>query len=181
MNLKLIAAIPLVAIAMLAVERSCEAQDIGYRFGVGYGYAQPYYGFQNQNRYIPYFAQHPPVYYNDQIVARSYGVSPYAAPPGITPVEMTMTPQPVVIENPYFKGEVNPSEVSPSDASPSDIAPLEEITPAEGKKPAPKKNENKNKPDKAKQNQTKTSAEVNHLNVRIDNPFFQKQIAVVVD
>ena len=49
--------------------------------------------------YIPYFSLHPPVYYSYP-VARPYGYSPYAYPPG------TMTPEvsverPLIIENTF--------------------------------------------------------------------------------
>ncbi len=51
----------------------------------------------------PYFATHPPVYYS-HIVKRPYGISPYAAPAGIAPVEMSfVAPVPATIHNPYFE------------------------------------------------------------------------------
>ncbi|HMP78911.1 MAG TPA: hypothetical protein PKD54_05625, partial [Pirellulaceae bacterium] len=52
---------------------------------------------------LPYFAKFPPVHYSG-IVPRPYGISPYAAPPGIMPVEM-MVPAPTapaVIKNPFY-------------------------------------------------------------------------------
>ena len=49
----------------------------------------------------PYFAKFPPVYYSHP-VARPYGISPYAVPPGIVPVEMTIAPKPKKVVNPFF-------------------------------------------------------------------------------
>lgn len=54
----------------------------------------------------PYFAKFPPVYYN-AIVKRPYGISPYAAPAGIAPVEMSV-PVPATVKNPYFDSNVSP-------------------------------------------------------------------------
>jgi hypothetical protein len=52
----------------------------------------------------PYFALYPPVYYDSQIIRRPYGISPYAAPPGIPPTEMMMgAPQPERVVNPYVE------------------------------------------------------------------------------
>lgn len=85
----------LVALAVSTSAASAVAQ--GYGFG-------SYYGYSSYSReYIPYFSQHPPVYYSYP-VPRPYGWSPYAYPPG------TMTPElqfeqvaPVTIHNPFFK------------------------------------------------------------------------------
>ncbi len=94
----------------------------GYGFGLGIGYGSAY-GIPQQRCHpglcgvapfggvvisppredLPYFAKFPPVHYSG-IVPRPYGVSPYAAPPGILPIEMTM-PAPVapaVIKNPFY-------------------------------------------------------------------------------
>lgn len=51
----------------------------------------------------PYFAIHPPVYY-DRIVRRAYGISPYAVPPGVMPVENTIPSIPKAVSNPFYKG-----------------------------------------------------------------------------
>lgn len=58
------------------------------------------------DREIPYFAEHPPVYYS-HIVPRTYGQSPYAYWPG--PFTPTLTPEPIMVPNPYF--DVVPEEV----------------------------------------------------------------------
>ncbi len=119
-------AVAALAASLLSADNAL-AQDVGsgYNHGVGlsYGFGSfPYPGVNNCNRSgfafpgrigfsqrqeaPPYFAQFPPVYYNG-IVSRPYGISPYAAPSGITPVEMNHTaPTPVTIKNPHFDGEI---------------------------------------------------------------------------
>lgn len=108
--------------AMSATDASAQDYNSGYRFGVGLNYAQgiqghharrgiPFgfggrIGFSQRHEAPPYFAQYPPVYYNG-IVSRPYGISPYAAPPGIAPVEMS-APQPMSVTNPYFDQEIAP-------------------------------------------------------------------------
>ena len=66
------------------------------------------WGIQSGNRVIapnpPYFAMHPPVYY-DRIVPRAYGISPFAVPPGVMPVENEVRKivAPKSVKNPYFQ------------------------------------------------------------------------------
>jgi hypothetical protein len=100
------------AIAALACAALCfsvgssplAAQDA---YGCGgwhghYGYNFNHSGFERP----PYFALFPPVYYSDQIIYRPMGISPFAAPPGVIPAEMTVVPaEPVTITNPYFRGD----------------------------------------------------------------------------
>jgi hypothetical protein len=89
------------------VNAPAQAQYLdGYGFGAGLGFG----GYGNQglgnraNAYkLPYFAVHPPVYYSGDIVRRPYGVSPFAAPPGIMPVEMQVAPQSIEIVNQYYQ------------------------------------------------------------------------------
>ena len=110
------------------------AQNYGYRFGVGLNYANNRPLLRNRGlrrnfvggaiiahpgiapRAVepPFFAMYPPVYYDKMIVRRPYGVSPYAAPPGIVPVEMNVVVPPQVQKNPYFVPETPPvSEEEP--------------------------------------------------------------------
>ncbi|MDX1947321.1 MAG: hypothetical protein SFU86_18110 [Pirellulaceae bacterium] len=71
----------------------------GYPFSSGAGYNSP----------PPYFSIYPPVYYSHQITARPYGASPYAWPPGFSPItvrpqqEAAAPPAPLEIINPYVK------------------------------------------------------------------------------
>jgi hypothetical protein len=74
------------------------------------------YGFNNINRSdreIPFYAEHPPVYYS-YIVPRTYGQSPYAYWPG--PYTPTLTPEPIMVDNPYF--DIVPEEIP---AKPDDV------------------------------------------------------------
>ena len=86
------------------------------RYGSGYGFGSGFYrgrGFIGAGIFTrqrleepPYFAKFPPVYYS-HVVKRPYGVSPFAAPSGIVPVEMSV-PAPLSLKNPYFQSEVAP-------------------------------------------------------------------------
>lgn len=130
--------------ALLGTVSTAKAQggyNNGYGFGLGFGLGNgfPYPGMDcnpgmGGNGYFPfrgfgpsprvdeppYFAKFPPVYYSD-IVRRPYGVSPYAAPPGIVPVEMQPMAAPVRIVNPHFKIEESPvapeADLPPEDPS----------------------------------------------------------------
>jgi len=64
------------------------------------------------DREIPYFAEHPPVYYS-YIVPRTYGQSPYAYWPG--PFTPTLTPEPIMVSNPYIPA---PEEVPARPSNP---------------------------------------------------------------
>lgn len=81
----------------VGVAASASAQ-VPVPYGYGNYWFGPPYNF-SQREHIPYFSLHPPVYYS-QPVARTYGYSPFAYPPGV------MTPDvepvaPAVIENPH--------------------------------------------------------------------------------
>jgi hypothetical protein len=120
-----------IAFAVFAVtimtDSSANAQGnmSGYGFGVGVNQAQFGGGYAfggnrgfgglgllgpfNSVRRVeepPYFAKFPPVYYSG-IVKRPYGISPYAAPAGIAPVEMSI-PVPTTVKNKYFHSNVAP-------------------------------------------------------------------------
>ena len=104
----------LVAIAATAVigESTASAQQLanGYQFGAGVGAFGCGNGFLRglQREQAPYFAKFPPVYYS-HIVKRPYGISPYAAPAGIRPVEMDFAaPVPVSVKNPFIHQPVAP-------------------------------------------------------------------------
>ena len=82
--------------------------EVGLGLGAGLGYGAIYpYPLQNVTG-LPrfeeptYFSKFPPVYYSHH-VARPYGISPFAAPPGIVPVEMGMGLPPAKVVNPYFE------------------------------------------------------------------------------
>ncbi len=88
----------LLCIAVIALVAAPEAEA-----GNGWGYGNPW-GFGGSiyamDR-IPYFSQHPPVYYSYP-VPRTYGYSPYAYPPGTMTPDAAQAPSPVTLDNPYF-------------------------------------------------------------------------------
>lgn len=104
-----------VAVAMVAGR--AEAQ-----WGYSYPYlgANPYSIYVNDQR-LPYFAQHPPVYYSTP-VHRTYGYSPYAYPPGYT---TPTTSRAVTIINPF----VAQPAPAPAGESPSAPGPRTIINP----------------------------------------------------
>ena len=100
------------AVGMMAVfSNTSEAQCAGGNcYGNGYGFGAGVFanggnGFFIPREQPPYFAQFPPVYYNG-IVSRPYGISPFAAPAGIAPVELSV-PTPVTINNPHYLAPVS--------------------------------------------------------------------------
>lgn len=128
-------AVAIAAVTMLS-ETTANAQGYagGYQFGAGIHSAHGFGGarcgnfngfnrlglgrvsafaFTQRTEDLPYFAKFPPVYYSN-IVARPVGISPYAAPPGIAPVEMNHAPvKNVTIQNPYFDRKATPVKSVP--------------------------------------------------------------------
>lgn len=113
-RLMMLAVLGAAVCATTMMTESAQAQVDGYRFGVGIRQSRQFrnfgvvrnFGFAHgavHHRIAepPYFALYPPVYYSDQIIRRPYGVSPFAAPAGIVPVEMQVVPQPARIVNPH--------------------------------------------------------------------------------
>ena len=77
-------------------------RGIGIRGVRGFGGGGFFGGGVVRRESQPFFAVNPPVYYSG-IVRRPYGISPFPAPAGITPVEMQVpAPQPITISNPFF-------------------------------------------------------------------------------
>ncbi len=64
----------------------------------------------------PYFALHPPVYY-DMPVPRSYGYGPWAYPPYVETPEIVDEPTPEIIQNKYVPKPVNQESKAPKMAS----------------------------------------------------------------
>jgi hypothetical protein len=105
MNLRRVLLAAMLLVGCCAGAQRAEAQCNGFGYGYGFG------GYWDIGRLydvladnVPYYAAFPPVYYSYP-VARTYGYSPFAYPPGV------MTPEieggmPLAIENPYFKGSV---------------------------------------------------------------------------
>jgi len=110
--IRLLAMAIAVAAFSLMTSSSAQAQGFngGYQLGAGFN-ANRCGGFGVGNytprEQPPYFAMHPPVYYS-HIVKRPYGVSPFAAPAGIAPVEMSYPQvQPLSVKNPFFGKDMN--------------------------------------------------------------------------
>jgi hypothetical protein len=82
--------------------------------GYSYGWGSSGYDWRASARIIPYFAEHPPVYYSYP-VARPYGYSPYALPPGVLPAELQVAPpKPEEIVNPYYVPKSEEPDVQPA-------------------------------------------------------------------
>ena len=77
----------------------------GNTFQQGCGGGFGFDGFRLRREQPPFFAKFPPVYYS-RAVKRPYGISPYAAPAGVRPVELDyfkpVLTNPVVVKNPYY-------------------------------------------------------------------------------
>ena len=71
-------------------------------YGGGYGYWDIGRLYSVLADRVPYYAAFPPVYYSHP-VARTYGYSPFAYPPGVMTPEIE-TAVPLSIVNPHFKG-----------------------------------------------------------------------------
>ena len=104
MKRMLILAVAIVAMVFTTTNDASAQSHFG-GFGFGVGLNQSFNGGFGANRFRspPYFAQFPPVYYNG-IVRRPYGISPFAAPAGIPPVELGIVvekAQPRTIHNPF--------------------------------------------------------------------------------
>ena len=113
---RLIAIAAALAAIVICLEGTTQAQSLLNPSGFPYpNYIQQglqggpgaFGGFNRSREQPPYFAKFPPVYYS-HVVKRPYGVSPFAAPAGIVPVEYRVPrpiPKPMVINNPFFKGD----------------------------------------------------------------------------
>lgn len=124
-----------VAAVTMMTESSATAQGYydGYQFGAGINAAHGFVGdrfarrrgfvgfnqfrndllsFEFRRAQPPYFAKFPPVYYSHP-VKRPYGISPYAVPGGIAPVEMGIpAPIPLSVKNPYFQKGTAPAKTA---------------------------------------------------------------------
>jgi hypothetical protein len=99
---------------VLAAAGSAQAQGF---YGGYYGFnagAGPYNLFDNE-RVVPYFSLYPPVYYS-RPVARSYGWSPFAYPPGTMTPEV-QAPAPEEIQNPHLPQNPQKTSAAPINRS----------------------------------------------------------------
>ena len=106
-------AVAIAAVSIMAeTKATAQGYSNGYQFGAGVrancGIRSNFASGYTAREQLPYFAKFPPVYYS-HIVKRPYGVSPYAAPAGIAPVELNFAaPVPVTVKNPFFEKKVLP-------------------------------------------------------------------------
>ena len=105
MNYRIVLLLLATAIVALSWSSAPAVAGDGYSYGYGFGYVP--YSIYSQDR-IPYFAQHPPVYYSYP-VPRTYGYSPYAYPPSVMtpPAKPTM---PITLDNPFVPKRVKVKE-----------------------------------------------------------------------
>jgi len=90
---------------MVAGKATAAGQDIsGCGWGYPYGWVSPSIYVTD---YIPYYALHPPVYYSYP-VARPYGYSPFAYPPGVMTPELP-PPQAAILKNPFVPSGRGPA------------------------------------------------------------------------
>jgi len=94
----------LVLLGILVVSQiPAPAAAAGGPYYLGYGYAPwDYYwrhNYVSMRNSMPYFALHPPVHYS-YAVSRTYGLSPFAAFPGVAYEGIQPSP-PLVVQNPY--------------------------------------------------------------------------------
>ncbi len=94
----LAALVILFAVAPAVANAQCPSGVYPGLYGLG-GFRGLYGNGHFEKR--PYFALNPPVYYS-QPVARPYGYSPYALPPGVQPAEPRIVETPAAIVNPFF-------------------------------------------------------------------------------
>ena len=98
-------------LAFTALGAARAGDPCGPSWGGGWGGYWPGYSIYSTES-IPYFSQHPPVYYSYP-VPRTYGYSPYAYPPGImTPDIAPADLGPQTIVNPFVPSlpEPKPTE-----------------------------------------------------------------------
>ena len=96
--------------------------------GGGYGLGFFNYGQNdgfNSNR-IPYYALYPPVYYSYP-VARPYGYSPFAYPPGTMTPQVSPNAAAIEYRNPFVPSDSAPKQTAASDQTVS--APRTYINP----------------------------------------------------
>lgn len=98
--------VAMVSLAGLAAGSQAVASDC---CGGDWYWGRSLYNYERDN--IPYFALYPPVYYSLP-VARTYGYSPFAYPPGTMTPELVASPQ--IIDNPHVEEKPAPKKPKPA-------------------------------------------------------------------
>jgi hypothetical protein len=99
-------------------------------WGGGYWDIGRLYSVLSQN--VPYYAAFPPVYYSVP-VARTYGYSPFAYPPGVMTPDVVAAIEPQEIVNPYIEDVETPEKPKSADSAPAAPADRTTSTPAQPK------------------------------------------------
>lgn len=84
---------------MLAAGFWASSASAQVAFGPG-GYGLGFFNYGYEAPRIPYYALYPPVYYSYP-VARPYGYSPFAYPPGVLTPEIAPRTSAVIYRNPF--------------------------------------------------------------------------------
>ena len=95
---------------------SVGASSAKAQFLSGGGYGLGFFNYGNNSymdQRIPYYALYPPVYYSYP-VARTYGYSPFAYPPGTRTPDIAPTAQAATYINPYVPRKVQPAAKQPT-------------------------------------------------------------------
>ena len=93
--------------ALIAASFSASSASAQIAIGPG-GYGLGYFNYGYNQPRIPYYALYPPVYYSYP-VARTYGYSPFAYPPGTMTPELAPDRQGAAIRNPFVPQEPKPT------------------------------------------------------------------------
>jgi hypothetical protein len=100
----------------LAFVVALTASSAQAQFGAG-GYGIGFYNYGNgggiNQPSIPYYALYPPVYYSFP-VARTYGYSPFAYPPGVMTPDVIPNSGPIEFQNPYVPKAPEPVQPKPA-------------------------------------------------------------------
>ncbi len=116
----------LAAAAAFSWTGAAQAQDVNHIY-YGFGGAFGVNNYTPTDRQIPYFAEHPPVYYSVP-VARTYGYSPYAYLPTVMTPDAP-APEPITIENAYIPRSDAPATEDRTTRAPSRPEPLVVLNP----------------------------------------------------
>jgi hypothetical protein len=101
--------------AIIVVAGSASSAHAQFGFGPG-AYGLGFFNYGNNQPRIPYYALYPPVYYSYP-VARTYGYSPFAYPPGTPTPELAQPAAAIEIRNPYVPSPSPPRPQPTADRS----------------------------------------------------------------
>ena len=100
---------------LLAASLSAATASAQVVYGPG-GYGLGYFNYDYNQPRIPYYALYPPVYYSYP-VARPYGYSPFAYPPGVMTPDVAPKASAAEYRNPYVRPSAKPQPASDRSAA----------------------------------------------------------------